>query len=60
MDGSHQTLNDSELIVNDLGQWRKAVGGAGRVGNLKNYDENGHVGGAHCEVKTHDCVLGVI
>ena len=35
MDSSHQTLDDPEIVVDDLGQWRKAVSGAGRIGNLK-------------------------
>jgi hypothetical protein len=34
MNGRHQTLNQAELIVDDLGQWSKAVGGATGVGNL--------------------------
>lgn len=34
VDGGHQTLNDSKVVVDDLRQWRKAIGGAGRVRNL--------------------------
>ena len=33
MNGGHQTLNDAEVIVDDLGQRRQAVGGAAGVGN---------------------------
>ena len=28
MDGGHETLNNAELVVDDLGQGSKAVGGA--------------------------------
>lgn len=31
VDGGHQTLQDSEVVVDDLGQWSQAVGGAGSV-----------------------------
>ncbi len=34
VDGGHETLNDTEVVVDDLGEGCKAVGGAGRVGNL--------------------------
>ena len=37
MDGGHETLLDTPVIVQNLGDWSKAVGGAGGVGN------NGHV-----------------
>ncbi|KAI8439274.1 hypothetical protein MSG28_013111 [Choristoneura fumiferana] len=33
VDGGHQTLNDFEVVVDDLGQGSKAVGGARRVGD---------------------------
>lgn len=33
VDGGHQTLNDTELLVNDLGEGSKAVGGARGVGD---------------------------
>lgn len=32
VDGGHETLNNTEVIVDDLGQWGKAVGGARSVG----------------------------
>lgn len=35
VDGAHQSLNDTELVVDDLGEGRKAVGRARRVGDLK-------------------------
>ena len=34
MDGGHQTLNDTEVVVDDLGEGSKTVGCAGRVGDL--------------------------
>jgi hypothetical protein len=66
MDGSHQTLNDSKVIVDDLGQWRKAVGSAGCVGNLlKNIswleiDHKKYVDIESVVKKTYDFVTGVI
>lgn len=33
VDGGHQTLDDGEVVVNDLGQGSQAVGGAGSVGD---------------------------
>jgi len=33
MDGGHETLDDAEVIVDDLGQGGEAVGGAARVGD---------------------------
>lgn len=34
MNGGHQTLDDTELVVNDLGERSKAIGRAGGVGDL--------------------------
>ena len=34
VDGGHEALNDTELVVDDLGEGSKAVGRAGSVGNL--------------------------
>merc|ERR1712244_172632 len=33
MDSCHQTLNDSELVMHNLGQWREAIRGAGGIGD---------------------------
>jgi hypothetical protein len=33
VDGGHQTLDNLEVVVDDLGEGRQAVGGAGRVGH---------------------------
>lgn len=33
VDGGHETLDDTEVVVDDLGEGRKAVGGARRVGD---------------------------
>jgi len=33
VDGGHETLNDTKLVVDNLGEGRKAVGRAGRVGD---------------------------
>ena len=33
VDGGHEALDDAEVVVDDLGQRRKAVGGAGSVGH---------------------------
>ena len=48
MDGGHQTLFDAKLIVDDLGQRRQAVGGAGGIG------DDGHIAGVSLVVDTHD------
>ncbi len=55
MNGGHETLDDAEVIVNNLGQGSKAVGGAARVGHnghawvvrilVDSHDEHGGVGG---------------
>ena len=55
MDSCHESLNDSEVVVNDLGQGRKAVGGAGSIGHhlhaglvgilIDAHHEHGSVGG---------------
>lgn len=54
MDGGHETLNDGELVVDDLGKGSQAVGGAGGVGNdvggaivlvlVDAHDEHGGIG----------------
>lgn len=33
MDGGHQTLDDAEIVVNDLGERSQAVGCAGCIGD---------------------------
>lgn len=33
MDGGHETLDNSEVVVDDLGEGGEAVGGAGSVGD---------------------------
>lgn len=33
MDGAHETFDDAELVVDNLGKRRKAVGGTGGVGD---------------------------
>lgn len=48
VDGGHETLNNSELIVDDLGEGSKAVGGARGVG------ENVDVLGVRLVVDTHN------
>ena len=48
MDGGHKTLNDAEVVVNDLGKGSEAVGGAGCVG----YDLD--IGSIAVEVYTAD------
>jgi hypothetical protein len=54
VDRGHEPLLEAELVVDDLGQWRQAVGGAGRVGDnvharlvrgvVDAHDEHGGVG----------------
>ena len=34
MDGGHQSLDDAEIVVDDLGQGGEAVGGARSIRNL--------------------------
>lgn len=46
MDGGHETFLNSEFIVDDLGEWGKAVGGARSIGN------NIHVAGVSIVVNT--------
>lgn len=38
VDGGHQGLDDTELVVDDLGERCQAVGRAGGVGDLATYD----------------------
>ena len=55
MNGGHETLDNAEVIVNNLGQGSEAVGGAARVGHdshawvvrilVDSHDEHGGVGG---------------
>lgn len=53
MDGRHETLNDAELVMDDLGKRRKAVRGARGVVN------NGHLGLELSVVDTHDEGRGI-
>ena len=48
MDGGHEALDDAEVVINNLGQRRKAVGGAGSVGHDLD------VGGVSIEVDAAD------
>jgi hypothetical protein len=53
VDGGHETLDDAELVVDNLGEGRKAVGRAGRVG------DDGVLGVVRLKVDTadeHGCV----
>ena len=55
MDGGHETLNDTEVVVDDLGERSQAVGGARGVGEdvdilgvvlvVDTHDEHGGIGG---------------
>ena len=55
MDSGHEPLNNSKVIVDDLGQRSKAVGGTGGIGNdlharlisilVDSHDKHGGVGG---------------
>ena len=54
VNGGHETLNDTEVVVDDLGQRSKAVGGAGSVGNEL------HVGGVLVQVYAADEHGGVV
>ena len=54
MHGGHQTLDDAELLVQDLGDGSQAVGGAGGVGH------EGHVRGVLVVVDAHDEHRGVV
>lgn len=49
VDGSHQTLNDGEFVVDDLGKRCQAVGGARRVGEHVDVGLVGLVVDAHDE-----------
>lgn len=49
VDGGHETLNDGELVVDDLGERGQAVGGAGRVGEHVDVGLVGLVVDAHDE-----------
>jgi len=54
MDGAHESLNDSEVVVDNLGQRSQAVGGAGSVADnghgwvelvvVDSHDEHGGIG----------------
>lgn len=45
MNSGHQTLHNGVLVIDDLGQWGKAVGGAGSIA-------------AGCDVSSeHDCSI---
>ena len=48
VDSGHETLLNAEVVVENLGDWSEAVGGAGSVGN------NGHVRGVSGVVDTND------
>lgn len=48
VDGGHETLNDTEVVVDDLGERSQAVGGARGVG------ENVDILGVRLVVDTHD------
>ncbi len=48
MDGGHKTLDDAELVVDDLSQGGQAVGGAGGVG------DDIHIGGVGIVVDAHN------
>ncbi len=52
--GGHQTLNNTEVVVDDLGDGRQAVGGAGGVGHEL------HVGGVLVQVDAADEHRGVV
>ena len=54
MDSSHETFSDSPVVVEDLGDWGKAVGGAGGVG------DDLHIRGVLVSVDAHDEEWGVV
>ena len=54
MHGGHEALDNAEVVVDDLGDGREAVGGAGRVG-----DEL-HISGVLIEVDAADEHRGVV
>ena len=58
VDGGHQTLNDTEVVVDDLGERSKAVGRARRVGDLRKLIRPMYNTDPHC--KTYDGVLGIV
>ena len=53
VDSGHETLNNAEPIVDNLGQWSKAVGGATGVGN------NVQLGFVFLLVHTHNKHWGI-
>lgn len=57
VDGCHQTLSNTELVMDDLGEGRKAVGGARRVRDLP---QTFRAGAAESDTSTYDSVLGVV
>ena len=54
MNGGHQALGDAERLVQNLGDRRQAVGGAGSVGN------KGHILGVGVLVNAHNEHRGVV
>ena len=54
VDGGHQAIGDAPLVIEDLGDGRQAVGGAGSVG------DEVHVGGVFILVDAHDEHGGVV
>ena len=40
MDGSHETLDNTELVIDDLGERCQAVGSARSVGDLPMMDKS--------------------
>lgn len=61
MDGGHQTLNDTELVVDDLGEGSETVGCAGCVGDLSNINMRvRYFVMREYRKSTDDCVRGVV
>ena len=57
MDGGHETLNNTEFLVDDFGERSEAVGGARRVRDLP---QTFRAGAAESDTSTYDSVLGVV
>ena len=62
VDGGHETLDDTELVVDDLGERGQAVGRARRVRDLGGAEvsRNSEDGTEGREKETYDGVLGVV
>lgn len=58
MDGAHETFDDTEFVIDDLGKRCEAIGSARRVGDLSGWSQN-HIF-SKIGINAYDGVLGVV